>query len=116
VKPPRPDLVEKAVKPDYALGNHVAPLGLAFSAGAALPEPFTGGAFVGQHGSGTAARNGYNVVHVPFRGRKPSGKPVECSPASSTRYGNALVRPVAVEIDRRGAAVGGGHVATRSGA
>ena len=51
VKPPRPDLVAKAIMPDYALGSHVAPLGLAFSDGSALPARFASGAFVGQHGS-----------------------------------------------------------------
>ncbi len=51
VQPQRPDLVEKAIVPDYALGNHVAPLGFAFAAGNALPEVFRQGAFVGLHGS-----------------------------------------------------------------
>jgi glucose/arabinose dehydrogenase len=49
-QPPRPEMVAKAIAPDYALGNHVAPLGLAFSDGK-LPAPFANGAFVGEHGS-----------------------------------------------------------------
>src|SRR5688500_17462352 len=31
VEPPRPDMVARAIVPDYALGTHVAPLGLTFS-------------------------------------------------------------------------------------
>src|SRR6201990_1470478 len=50
VKPERPDLVEKAIMPDYALSSHVAPLGLAFSTGSSLPAAYRGGAFVGEHG------------------------------------------------------------------
>ena len=76
LKPPRPDLVAKAIKPDYALGNHVAPLGLVFSENATLP--FGEGAFVGQHGSwNRRPPSGYNVVFIPFRDGKPSGTPVE---------------------------------------
>jgi glucose/arabinose dehydrogenase len=52
VQPERPDLVAKAIVPDYALSSHVAPLGLAFTTGANnLAEPYRGGAFVGEHGS-----------------------------------------------------------------
>ena len=51
VKPPRPDLVEKAIVPDYALGNHVAPLGFTFASGDAFPETYRNGGFVGLHGS-----------------------------------------------------------------
>ena len=39
VKPPRPDLVAKALAPDYALGPHTASLGLAHSKGTSLPDP-----------------------------------------------------------------------------
>ena len=39
VKPQNPEAVAAAISPDYALGNHVAPLGLAFAQGALLPEP-----------------------------------------------------------------------------
>ena len=51
VKPPRPDLVASAIKPDYALGPHTASLGLALADGARLPALFRSGMFVGQHGS-----------------------------------------------------------------
>jgi glucose/arabinose dehydrogenase len=102
VKPPRPDLVAKAIKPDYALGNHVAPLGLAFSEGAKLP--FGEGAYVGQHGSwNRRPRSGYNVVFIPFRGGKPSGKPVEVLSGFLSPEGEAYGRPVGVAIDKRGA-------------
>jgi glucose/arabinose dehydrogenase len=104
VKPSRPDLVATAVKPDYALGSHVAPLGLAFSAGSALPAPFTNGAFIGQHGSWN--RNpltGYNVVFVPFRDGRPTGQPVVVLSGFLSPQDEAYGRPVGVAIDRRGA-------------
>ena len=102
VKPPRPDLVAKATRPDYALGNHVAPLGLAFSQGSSLP--FGEGAFVGQHGSwNRRPPSGYNVVFIPFRDGKPSGSPLEVLSGFLSPEGDAYGRPVGVAIDRRGA-------------
>jgi glucose/arabinose dehydrogenase len=101
-KPPRPDLVAKAVKPDYALGNHVAPLGLTFSQNAKLP--FGEGAYVGQHGSwNRRPPSGYNVVFIPFRDGKPSGPPVEVLSGFRSPAGEAYGRPVGVAIDKRGA-------------
>jgi glucose/arabinose dehydrogenase len=101
-KPPRPDLVAKAIKPDYALGNHVAPLGLVFSENSKLP--FGEGAYVGQHGSwNRRPHSGYNVVFIPFRGGKPSGKPVEVLSGFLSPEGEAYGRPVGVAIDKRGA-------------
>jgi glucose/arabinose dehydrogenase len=101
-KPARPDLVAKAVKPDYALGNHVAPLGLVFSENARLP--FGEGAYVGQHGSwNRRPPSGYNVVFIPFRDGKPSGKPVEVLGGFLGPDGEAYGRPVGVAIDKRGA-------------
>ncbi len=74
VMPQRPDLVEKAIVPDYALSSHVAPLGLVFYTGTALPQAYRGGAFVGEHGSwNRTPLNGYKVVYVPFADGKPSG-------------------------------------------
>jgi len=76
VKPPRPDLVEKAIKPDYALGSHVAPLGLWFSEDNALPAKYHGGAFVSEHGSwDRSPLSGYEVVYVAFEQGKPVGEP-----------------------------------------
>ena len=76
VQPQRPDLVEKALKPDYAIGSHVAPLGLWFSTKNALPEMYQGGAFISEHGSwDRSPLSGYEVVFVTFRQGKPIGKP-----------------------------------------
>jgi glucose/arabinose dehydrogenase len=103
-QPPRPDLVAKATTPDYALGSHVAPLGMAFAEGARLGERFASGAFVGQHGSWNRKPfNGYNVVFVPFANGKPAGKPVEVLNGFLNEKGEALGRPVGVAIDKRGA-------------
>ena len=102
VNPPRPDLVAKAIRPDYALGAHVAPLGLVFSDKAKLP--FGEGAFVGQHGSwNRKPLSGYNVVFIPFKDGQPAGMPVEVLTGFVDRAGNALGRPVGVAVDRRGA-------------
>ena len=103
VKPPRPDLVARALVPDYALGAHVAALGLAFYTGALLPQ-FANGAIVGQHGSwNRKPLSGYNVVVVPFTDGKPSGKPVEVLGGFVDRNGDALGRPVGVAVDKAGA-------------
>ena len=104
VQPPRPDLVAKAIAPDYALGAHVAPLGLASAEGSALPAPFRSGMFVGQHGSwNRKPRSGYNVVFVPFTGGKPSDRPVEVLTGFISADGEAYGRPVGVALDKRGA-------------
>jgi glucose/arabinose dehydrogenase len=72
VRPPRPDLVAAAVRPDYALGNHVAPLGLATAEGAQLGSRFASGMFVGLHGSwNRRPKSGYKVVFVPFADGRP---------------------------------------------
>lgn len=76
VEPQRPDLVAKAITPDYALGSHVAALGLWFSEKNALPEKYQSGAFVAEHGSwDRSPLSGYEVVHVAFRGGRPVGPP-----------------------------------------
>jgi glucose/arabinose dehydrogenase len=103
-QPPRPDLVASAIKPDYALGSHVASLGLTFSQGAALGPKFSDGAFVGEHGSwNREPRAGYKVVFVPFAGGKPAGLPVDVLTGFLSPEGEALGRPVGVAIDKRGA-------------
>jgi glucose/arabinose dehydrogenase len=103
VKPPRPDLVAKAIKPDYALGSHVAPLGLAFTDAAGWPAPFAAGAVVGQHGSwNRRPPNGYNVVWIPFGGGRPTGRPVEILTGFLSPDQKAYGRPVGVAVDRRG--------------
>jgi glucose/arabinose dehydrogenase len=94
VKPQRPDLVAKAIKPDYALGSHVAALGLALT---------NEGAYVGQHGSWNRKPfSGYNVVFVPFSNGKPSGQPVEVLNGFLSPKGEAYGRPVGVALDKRG--------------
>jgi len=104
VQPPRPDLVSRAIKPDYALGNHVAPLGLVFASGASLGSTFANGAFIGQHGSwNRRPLSGYNVVFVPFANGAPSGPPVDVLKGFVSPEGKAYGRPVGVAVDKRGA-------------
>jgi len=74
VMPQRPDLVAKAIKPDFALGSHVAALGLLFYTGNGLPQ-YKGGAFVAEHGSwDRSPLSGYQIVYVPFENGMPKGK------------------------------------------
>jgi glucose/arabinose dehydrogenase len=104
VEPQNPDLVAKAIKPDYSLGNHVAPLGLALSEGALLPERFRSGAFIGQHGSwNREPRAGYNVVFVQFADGMPVGKPIEVLSGFVNKDGEAMGRPVGIAFDKTGA-------------
>jgi glucose/arabinose dehydrogenase len=103
VKPPRPDLVASAIKPDYALGPHTASLGLAWSDGSTLPPPFGRGMFVGQHGSWNRyPRSGYKVIFVPFAGSMPSGQPIDVLTGFLADKGDAYGRPVGVALDTRG--------------
>jgi len=104
MKPPRSDLVAKAIAPDYALGAHTASLGLAFCAGNLFPKRFMGGAFIGQHGSwNRQPRGGYKVIFVPFANGQPAGKPEDILTGFVSAQGNALGRPVGVAVDRTGA-------------
>jgi glucose/arabinose dehydrogenase len=105
VKPPRPDLVASAIPPDYALGSHVAPLGMTFYDGQLLPPRFKGGVFIGEHGSwNRRPMSGYKVVFVPFADGRPSGKPEDVLTAFvSGEGGDAYGRPVGVAVDRAGA-------------
>jgi glucose/arabinose dehydrogenase len=103
VHPPRPDLVETAAVPDYALSSHVAALGLAFSHGSALPEAYRSGAFIGEHGSWNRnAFNGYKVVYVPFEGGEPAGMAQDVV-TGFLDGDRARGRPVGVGIDGTGA-------------
>ncbi len=104
VRPQRPDLVAKAVVPDYALSSHVAPLGLAFYTADALPQKYRGGAFVGEHGSWDRQQlNGYKVVFVPFSGGRPNGKAEDVVTGFLNANGEARGRPVGVAVDKTGA-------------
>ena len=104
VRPSRPELVARAVMPDYALGAHTASLGLAFYDGTLFPESWRGGAFIGQHGSWNRKPfAGYKVVFVPFAAGRPSGPPVDFLAGFLTRDGKARGRPVGVAVDKAGA-------------
>jgi glucose/arabinose dehydrogenase len=106
VRPQQPDLVKKAIMPDYSLSSHVAPLGLAFYAGTSFPAQFSGGAFVGEHGSWNRPDfNGYRVVFIPFRNGRPAGKPIDFVWNFVGKDGKVRGRPVGVAIDRTGALI-----------
>jgi glucose/arabinose dehydrogenase len=106
-QPQRPDLVAKAIRPDYSIGWHVAPLGLLFYSGSNLPAQYQGGAFIGEHGSwDRSPLSGYAVVYVAFENGKPVGapKPVVTGFASDDEkelYG----APVGLAQDRDGGLV-----------
>ncbi|WP_312148363.1 sorbosone dehydrogenase family protein [Brevundimonas sp.] len=103
VQPPRPDMVAKAIRPDYALGSHTASLGLTFYTGALMPR-WRNGAVVGQHGSWN--RNppaGYKVIFIPFNGGKPAGPPQDVLTGFRNDKGEAMGRPVGVLGVRSGA-------------
>jgi glucose/arabinose dehydrogenase len=103
VKPQRPDLVARAIVPDYGLSSHVAPLGMAFYTAQNLPAQFRGGAFVGEHGSWNRQQlNGYKVVFVPFAGGKPNGKAQDIVTGFVTKDGKARGRPVGLAVDAQG--------------
>lgn len=103
-EPQRPDLVAKAIVPDYALGAHTASLGLAFYEGKLLPERFAGGAFIAQHGSwNRRPLSGFKVIFVPFEGGQPSGMPEDILTGFLDAGGHALGRPAGVAIDRASA-------------
>ena len=104
VKPERPDLVAKAIVPDYALSSHVAPLGLVFASGSGMPAKYNGGAFVGEHGSwNRQILNGYKVVFVPFANGKPNGTAEDVVTGFLDSDGHARGRPVALALDKTGA-------------
>ncbi|HZZ90818.1 MAG TPA: sorbosone dehydrogenase family protein [Caulobacteraceae bacterium] len=103
VKPQRPDLVARAIVPDYGLGPHTASLGLAFYRASAFPAHYRGGAFVGQHGSwNRQPLIGYRVVFVPFANGRPQ-TPAEPFLTGFLNADNKIQgRPVGVAVDKRG--------------
>ncbi len=104
VQPQRPDLVAKAIPPDYALSSHVAPLGMTFYTAENLPRAYRGGAFVGEHGSWNRPNlNGYKVIFIPFNDGKPSGKPQDVVTGFLNNDGQARGRPVGLAVDKTGA-------------
>lgn len=103
VHPQRPDMVERAIVPDYALSSHVAALGLAFTNDSALPEAFRDGAFVGNHGSWNRnAFNGYKVIFIPFANGRPSGAAQDVV-TGFLKGDEARGRPVGLAMDGTGA-------------
>jgi len=104
VKPQRPDMVAKAISPDYALGPHTASLGLTSSVGTTLPQAFSNGMFIGQHGSwNRKPHSGYKVIFVAFENGKPVGEPVDVLTGFLSKKGEAYGRPVGVVLDKPGA-------------
>ena len=105
VRPQNPQLAASAVRPDYALGSHVAALGLAFSS-EAMGSRFADGVFVGEHGSwNRSVPVGYRVIFVPFRGGRPAGRPVDFVTGFIDKDGKTRGRPVGVSVDPRGALI-----------
>lgn len=103
VRPQRPDLVAKAIPPDYALSSHVAPLGLVFNTGQILPAEYRGGAFIAEHGSWNRPQlNGYKVVFVPFTGGHPSGPAQDVVTGFLSPDNKSRGRPVGLALDKAG--------------
>lgn len=103
VKPQRPDLVARAIVPDYALGPHTASLGLVYAGATSLGPAFSNGMFVGQHGSWNRKPvSGYKVIFVPFVNGKPAGDAVDVLTGFIFENSKSLGRPVGVTIDRSG--------------
>ena len=104
IQPGKPELVAKALVPDYALGPHTASLGLTFAPqGNTLPAHYASGAFVGQHGSWNRVPfSGYKVVFVPFADGKPNGAPEDLLTGFLNAKGEAQGRPVGVAFDKSG--------------
>lgn len=104
VKPARPDLVAKAIAPDYALGPHTASLGLTSSVGTSLPSAYANGMFIGQHGSwNRKPSSGYKVIYVPLVDGKPAGESVDVLTGFLSKDGDAYGRPVGIVLDKTGA-------------
>lgn len=102
--PPRPDLVAKAIPPDYALGAHTASMGFVFYRANLFPAHYKGGAFIGQHGSwNRKPPNGYQVIFIPFVHGQPQGGPEKILTGFLNADGEAQGRPVGVVVDKKGA-------------
>ena len=69
-----------------------------------LPPHYSGGAFIGEHGSwNRRPLNGYKVVFVAFKDGRPVGLPTEVLGGFVDADGQARGRPVGVALDHRGA-------------
>ncbi len=105
VRPQDPQKVASALTPDYALGSHVAALGVDFSEASMGPE-FADGVFVGEHGSWNRKDPvGYKVIFVPFNNGRPSGPPVDFVTGFRDGDGKTRGRPVGVTVDPKGALI-----------
>lgn len=105
VRPQDPDKVAASITPDYALGSHVAALGVDFSTDTMGAE-FADGVFVGEHGSWNRKNPvGYKVSFVPFSNGSPSGPPVDFVSGFLGEDGKTRGRPVGVTVDPRGALI-----------
>jgi glucose/arabinose dehydrogenase len=107
IHPQKPDMVAKAIKPDYGLSSHVAALGVTFSQGETLSPQFASGAFVGEHGSWDRnPLNGYQVIYVPFVNGRPNGMPIPVVTGFlAADHKTVHGRPVGVALDRTGALI-----------
>jgi len=105
VHPQRPDLVAQAIKPDYGLSSHVAPLSLLFTEGQHLSPAFVNGAFISEHGSwDRSPLNGYQVIFVSFVNGRPVGKPTSVVTGFLGKDNDTVHgRPVGLALDRSGA-------------
>ncbi len=104
VKPQMPELVAKAIVPDYALGSHTASLGLVFSGSSKISKTFANGVFISQHGSwNRTPLSGYKVIFVPFINGKPEGEAIDVLTGFVNKNGDAYGRPVGVALDKQGA-------------
>lgn len=104
-QPQDPEKVAAAIKPDYALGSHVAALGVDFSL-PAMGDKFSNGAFVGEHGSWNRSNPvGYKVIFVPFENGQPAGEPIDFVTGFRGDDGKTRGRPVGVTVDPRGALI-----------
>ena len=98
-----PELVERAIKPDYALGAHTASLGLMYTRGGHALNDISEGMFIGQHGSwNREPKAGYKVIFVPFKDQQPAGKPIDILTGFLNQEDEAQGRPVGVEFDKSG--------------
>lgn len=102
-----PDYLDDFVrKPEFALGAHTAPLGLAFVyGGERMGADFTNGAFIARHGSwNRRPPAGYDVVFVKFDGNgNPVGLPVPVLTGFLTGDGDTRGRPTWVSFAKDGA-------------
>lgn len=105
VRPRRPDMMRRALVPDYALGAHVSPLGIAFSRGQRLGPLYENGVFVAMNGSwNRRPLSGYTVAFVRLDGGRPTGDPFDVLAGFVTPdRQHAMGRPAGVAVARDGA-------------